>query len=483
LAGTFSKGKRPVRPGAYFNFEALAVPAVPPSVGNVVCVPFTSDWGPMKQAVELGTFSEFIAVYGSNQNTDGFKAVKQAFQGEGVPGSGGAGLVVAYRMGGTAAAKSTANLQNTTPANAVTITAVYEGSRGDSIKLTVRDYAADSTKSELVVYDGAVQVENYVYADADIADLVSQINGSSDWIRATLVQGGVALNLVTSTSLSGGNSGTTLLAADWTAMLSALEISRFGFFAPYKLTDSSILTSIKTWAQNLNSKGKRFTTVVGGALDEAVSAAVTRSTSLNDPDFVNVGVGSVIDENLGVLSTSELVSRVAGILAQRGEAKSLTFARMAGLTIRLGATDAQISTAFDGGVTVLSRDSNVLAPVRIEKGLTTWTTTSDPNRPYAIFRQPKFVSTMHGIEMELGEWLEQNVIGKLAVNDTTRTVVVGETKNRMRTREQLGIVQSGWTVVVDPDPPPSDDDEFVAIVIGMGFGRSVEQVFVTVRFH
>ena len=238
----------------------------------------------------------------------------------------------------------------------------------------------------------------------------------------------------TVTPLATGNDGATLIAQDWTDMMTACGPVRFSLFAPFDLTDPTILLSIQVWAINLNLTGGRFLTVVGGALNETIAAAVARSQTLQAApsgapqaaaeNFVNLGVGSLVDSVLGTLSTAQLAPRVAGILAARGESMSLTFARMAGTSPGVLPSDADISSAFNAGVVVFGQDSNTDSPVRIEKGLTTYVG-ADPSKPYLIYRNPKFVRTMHGIELEITDWAAANAIGSLQVNDPTRAYIVG----------------------------------------------------------
>lgn len=488
--GVFSKSSRPKRPGAYFNWEAIQPVALPPAIGSVAAVGITHSWGPLEVPTSVGSYGEFLAVFGGDPNapTAGAKAVKQAFQGEGSAERGGAGTVIVHRMAAAAASKATRTLSNTTPAVSLTLTAVYEGTKGNDLRATVRDYAADTTKDELLIYDGTTLLETYVYANTDIAALAVDINATSDWVRAVAGVTGVALAPVATQAFTTGNDGETLLAADYTDAMSKLESQRFGVLTFENLTDSSIVASLKTWAQGLNSKGRRFFTVVGGALDESATTAITRSASLNDPDFVNVGVGSVRDAGFPdtngvgtILSTAQLAPRIAGVLAARGERQSLTFAHLFGLELLNGATEAEILRAFDGGVVVLSKDSNPTNPTRIEKGLTTYTTQVDPTRPYLTYRNPKAVATMHAVEVELTEWAAEFIVGDTTVDSDTRAAVIAQINTVMARREGDRIVQPGWTAIVDPTPPASDDDEYVAFVIGAKFGRSTEQVYFTGR--
>lgn len=482
MAGTFSKSARPKRPGAYFNFTATeAEPILANTLGTVV-VPFTHTWGPNETIVELGSFGDFLAIFSQGGTTppvytEGYKAILQAFQGEGLPGRGGAGKVLAYRMTGSGAAKSSRALSNGTT-TALTLTAIYEGTFGDRLSVTLQDNAASALSTDLIVLLNGTEVERYTYLDANITSLAAALS-ASDWVVPSGVTSGTALTLGTF-ALTGGNDGTTVAALDYTNFMAAVEPFRFSLLAFANLTDSSILTSVVAWSQTANSRGKRFMTVVGGAAGELMSAAVTRSAAINDPNFVNVGGGTYTDARLGVLSTAQLAPRIAGILASRGERESLTFARLAGLEITAGMTESAILSAIDNGVVAIARDSHPDAPVRLEKGLTAFVDHADANRPFRIYSVPKFVRTMHAIEVELTEFAEINVIGRLPVNAGTRAYLVGQTSTRLAAREVIGVIQPAWSVTIDQDPPPTDDDEFIALLYSVKFGRTLEQVFNTV---
>lgn len=486
MPGIFSKSNRPERPGAYVNFSPTATTTVPAAAGAIAAVFITHDWGPGEAVTRCTSFADFQAKFGSSDDTAGYRAVRQAFTGEGLPGRGGASEVLVWRALGVSAAKATKALQNTSAATGLTLTAKYEGSRGNDLNVSVQDNAQDSSNFDLILKDGTVEVERYTFPDASITALAAEINESSDWVTATANVGATALATVTDSAFASGDDGTSLLAADYTAAFSALEVYRFGVFAAENLTDSSIRTSLVSWVNSLNASGKRIMAVIGGASGETVTTANTRSAAVNSPYVINIGVGSVTDATLGAgetsvsLSTAELAPRIAGILCSRGENQSITFARLAGLSITSGATEAQILTAFDGGTVVLSRDSHSIAPVRIEKGLTTYT--SDTAQvPYLIYRNPKFVRTMQGIDQELTQWAEENVIGLLPINDTTREYVVGAANVILKARAASGAIQEAYTVSIDQNPPPSDNDEFIGLTVGIAFGRSLEQLYFSIN--
>ena len=285
------------------------------------------------------------------------------------------------------------------------------------------------------------------------------------------------------TPLTGGDDGSTLVQADWQDLITACSSARFSLFAAFDLTDVQTVTSLQQWCQSSNLSGRRFMLVVGGPTADTATTAIARSTSLEAMDaggggenVVNVGVGTLVDNEFGELSTSQLAPRIAGILAARGESMSLTFARLADTVAGVLPSDADVTACFNGGVVVFGQDSNQASPIRVEKGLTCYTG-GDDSKPYLIYRNPKFVRTMHGIELDITEWSTSNAIGSLQVNDATRAYVVGYAHQVIQARSDRGVIQTGFSVGIDPIPPPSDDDEFIALVYGIAFGRSVEQIY------
>lgn len=488
MGGRFSKDNRPLLPGAYFNVEAVQQEIVAPASGQTVALPIVHDWGPVTTPTLVTSFAQFEAIFGRSE-TPGRTAVRGAFLGENVPGWGGAGAVLVHRLAGASAAAASRTLNDTasTPATAVTITARYAGTRGNNLRVAVLDTAGASADTDLVIYDGTLEIERWTFVDADTQSIVDTLNANSQWVTATY-QGPGPLALVTSpVALTGGNDGAGLLVGDWTDAMTALEIERFGLLAPYDLTDDAVLGPLVTWAKGLNAAGRRFRLVIGGGSADSPSLAVTRSAQIgaiivNDPDVVNLGGFRVEFADGSVLTSSQLAPRYAGILAQRGEVHGATAARLGGaVRIVNGPSQSEKVAMFKGGAVGIGRDSDPVSPIRFEAAVTTYTTKTDPAVPYTIFRNPKFVATMQGVEMEITEYAESNIIGKTPINNKTRDSVKGEMLTRLLRRVEAQIIQPNPTVQIDSDPPPTDDDEFIALVYGIRFGRTAEQVFGTLR--
>lgn len=501
MAGTFAKNARPKRPGAYFNFVVQTQePTLVNSLG-VVLVAAQHSWGPEKQAVQVDTWADWLSVFGRGSAdhtvfTDGYKAAYDAYRGEDVDGRGGAGSVIFYRLTPTGAAAASKSIQNTAPAAAITLTTVYKGLYGNQVAYALVPDATDTTTFDnLVLYVEGVEVERFKYAKTNITDLGAQINGTtpyssarkSNWVAASAITSGVALTAqATPVSFTGGTDGGSLVSQDYTDMMAAVEPLRFTLFAPYNLVDKTILTALGDWCDTRNGKGKRFMMVTGGAPGESLtdasagSVTVAGASTFDSPNVVRVGIGTYTDERFGDMGTAALTPRVAGILAWRGEALALTYARLNGVSIKVGPSDTDAENASSRGVTTLARDSHPTAPTRFETAVTSYTTASNPAMPVDIFGNPKFVRTMQGIETELTEFAEANVIGLLPVNAGTRDYLRGQMSSRMQARQDAGVIQPKWSVRIATEPAPSDDDSFVALDYAIKFGRSLDQILNTV---
>lgn len=486
MPGTFSKANRPQRPGAYFNWRTAQPVSIASPLSGVVAVPFTHDWGPLEETVRVNSFAEFQQVFGNSTDTDGYMSVLQAFEGENVENRGGAGEVVCYRAGSDDADSAARTIDNTGAADALTVTARYPGTKGNDLYTQVIETPGDNTSNDLIVLLGTTEVERYTHTKADIAGVAAAINASSNWISATVVLGTTALAADGSpVALTGGDDGEVLVSGDWSDARDALEVERFSV-AVCNSDDDSIITAFATWCTDLNASGKRFILVVGGADDETAQDALDRASGIDDPNVVTLGLGTYSDESIVdvngdpvVLSSAQLAPRIAGIVAARGERQSVSFARLGGLSIVSGATDAEILDFLGGGVLAIAQDSHVTSPVRLERGITTYVsdTTDTPNE---IYSQIKFVRTMHGVEMELTEFAEQNVVGQLPVNNSTREYLVGEMQAQLNRRIADSVIQPGAQVTIDIEPPPSDDQDFIQLAYVVKFGRSLEQVYNTV---
>lgn len=425
---------KPVIPQTRITFRGQKTPQIRPSIGATVAIPLTHDWGPLGTELAkpevLGSFAAWTERYGDS-DTEGRTAVAGAFAGQGIRGAGGAGGVIPLRIG-AGAVRAQVDLMNTAgvPAAAVRIRAKWTGIRGNDYSVQIDADPADATRDRLRIrYKGAV-VETYTYARANLASLVNAINARDlGNVTATLLVDGTGLALTAGTALAGGTNGAAPTGADHIAAQDALEFQPFTILAPMNLTDSAIQSSYLAWVRLQEEAGRPVMLVVGGAAGESIDTAIARTTALADPHVVNFGVGTYRDDLLAKdLSTAQLAPRIAGILAAKGQDKALTGAEVGGLHIvgATGVSSEAAKLAVQRGVTVLIRTDSEDADLRIAKGVTTFTSESDPNRPRYIFEEPRFIRIMDLFVRRMKRWGDQNVIGNVPVNEDTRDAVRAE---------------------------------------------------------
>jgi hypothetical protein len=443
---TFTK---PDLPGTAVSFIGQTILNVPPGFQDTVAIMETADTGPIRTPAQFNSLAEFEAVYGRNASP-ARTAVVQAFAGGALDGQGGAGSVIFSRLAGTAAAVATASFTNTTPAAALSVSALYPGTAGNAISISVEDDPAQSSTGDLIrVLSNGAEVERYNYAQTDIAGLVASINALSRYITATSTITGVALTLTgTPTLLTGGNDGSTLLTADYVAGLSSLEYQEFGIIT-YSGIDSTVVAAYVAWVRTQIEQFRPVVLVIGGAAGENVTTAIARSTAVDTvvkPHVVNVGVGTYTDDLLGLtLSTAGIAARVAGILASRGEGQSLTYADLGSLHVvaGTGGTLSQLRQLRDNGVTSLRRVSGGQADLKISQGVTTFISKTEPTRPYAIFSEPRMVRVMDNFIREMRLWSDENIIGDTTVVDNTRAAVRGYAQKLLDALLDRGIILPG----------------------------------------
>lgn len=457
---------RPVIPGTVLRFVGQSIPRIQASAADTVCVPIVHDWGPLGHDApgisgregglqEMLDFQEFTDVFGDS-DTAGRTAVAGAFAGQGLPGAPGAGAVLIYRMAGTAKAKATLTIKNTATVSALVLTARYYGSRGNSYAVAIDVDPTNETRDRLRVLLNGATLETYAYTKTDVVSLATAINARSQILKATESATGTGLVHTAGTNLATGADGATLTAEDHLSALEAVEFSPFSILSPYDVESSELLAAYVSWIALQDEANRPVMLVCGGKAGETIDEAVERTNSIQNPHVVNVGVGTYHDDLLGKeLSTAQLAPRIAGILAARGKKASLTYAGISGLH-PVGetspASDA-IETAVESGVVVLMRSSNPEAELQIAKGVTTWTTPTDPARPVEVFGDPRLIRIMDLYVREMKAWGDKIVIGALPVNDDTRGLVRGKARELQDTLVQDGLILPGGEMLGGVEVP------------------------------
>lgn len=462
---------RPDNPGSYMELVGETAVRPPANIGSKVAIPIVHDWGPLGkdegvQGVE--TFGAFDSLFG-NSATVGRDAVLGAFVGPGVPGEPGAGETLIFRMATSSAKAATKTQKNTagSPADALVLTGIYKGTRGNRLSYVIEADPSNEANHRLRIRLDGVTQETYKYAKTNITALGEAINARSKLVKAEVKVSGTALATTTGTSLAEGNNGESITAIQWEEALNALELEDFTTFAPFDLTSAPITALVLSWVQSLDAAETPITAVLGGAASETLEEAIEAADDLRDEHVIRLGGGTFHDDFLDKdISTSKLAPRIAGILAGRGEESSLTFAPLAGLK-QVGevvvATD-ELALARDEGLTVFRRTSRPDADLIVAAGVTTFNSHSDTTKPYELFSDPRIVRMFDGLKRRMKEWGDTNIVGDTRVIDSTKAAVRQRGLAELGDLQGRGLINPGTSEIDRPffriidDPGPDLQD-------------------------
>lgn len=440
----------PENPGTKITWVGETTVAPPAAISDTVAILVTHDWGPLREVTELQSFADWESIFG-NSDSDGRDAVLGAFVGNGVPGSGAqAGSVLVYRMGDDTAATALLHLQKTGPANAVTLTARYEGTRGNDLSAVVESDPVDPTnKDRLRILLDDVTVERYSYAKASTDVLVDAINTRSKYVTAVQDSAG-ALTHVSATPLAGGDDGTPVTVTEYQDGLDAVEFSPFSVLAFSNLTDSAIMAAVQSWVDTQDDEMRPVEVVFGGPDDETLTEALTRTAAFNDFHVVSIGAGNLHDDFLDKdISFAKFAPRVAGALAGIGEKRALTYLPFAGITLLdpIEVPTDSLRLASDSGLTALTRASVAGADLVVNRGVTTFTDELDLVHPIRIFSDPRLVRILDLFLRRVKQRGDSELIG-LPNSEETRAAAADIGK-----AELAQLVTDGLIVNTQEDAP------------------------------
>jgi len=456
--GIWNPTEKPVLPGLYLNFKASALASIQPGSRGVVGAVVKAHWGKVNDIVEISSEADII-----NNFTDDISNGATAYTILRFILMGGAKKVIAYRVADSNVAKATLTLKDSSNNNMIKIDAKYEGSRGNNFKIAVQTNPVDSNKKDVKLYENATLLKTFtVPSGAD--NIVNIINSDPEnvWIVASKVDDGTGiLANITATALTGGNSGIAgVQASDYVNAMAKFETQDFNVFVLDGVSDSSIQASLKAWVERLRNEGKGIIAVIGGSKDDdkssdAVSKAISRSTSMNYEGIVNVGVGAYLG---GVeYSSGEIASWVAGLIAGQKLSESTTYAVAPFSDVNRRWTKSEMETAVKNGVFLLYHDGE---KVKCLKGINTLTSLRQGQNE--AWKKIRTIRVMDAINSDLGKTAEDSYIGKVNNTEEGRNALIGACKEYMRTLALGGVIENkDWNVYIDPDYTPLPDEVYI----------------------
>jgi hypothetical protein len=465
--GTWTQGdvtSPQTRPGAYFNLIAQAIDLLESGDSGVVLIVGRSDWGPVDTFEEVTSEGEAERVYGTGLSIT--KLIKQAFR-------GGSGTVLAHRIVGSSGAKAAATLNDAVAAAALDITALYDGARANNFTLTVADHVVAGKIIELK--ESGVLLETFYAADGENDTFLLVVNDTSEYVSATIPGASdLVLDDVTDSPLSGGDSGGTVIAGDYTAAQGLAENEQFDVYVQDDDITTANQDAAAAWADAQRDAGQLFIHVFGGDAAETASTARTRAGVTDSVSNVYVSPGFDDEDGVSFIG-QEAAARVAGLIAGRGFIRAITFAEITdAANVETALTTADIGLSLEAGVCVLTSDG---ATIRVEKGINTFTSyDSDPDKDKS-FTKIRTIKTLDAVVTGLDAGFKE-YIGDITNDEDGQKSLLGAGQAFLDQLMQARAIKPGATVVIDDSQSPAADQVFVKV--GITPLDSIEQVFTTV---
>lgn len=320
--GTFDNLAGKVRPGTYINFESTRQDLIGVSPRGIVLIPLIGhDYGPAKEFISLTGDAPDAAMtklgYSVYDDNESMLLIREAFK--------NANTVIAYIP--NQGAKATGS------AGALTATARYGGTRGNSLRFIVT--ANPVSGFDVTVFLGTAIVSQYEGLTT-IDELVEQ---DDSWIKFS---GTGALSANAGITLSGGTTAETA-ANDITAFLDAAESIRWNTLAfPLEANGEegdpapALFEAVKSKIKYLREEAGKY------------RKAVVPNFKADYEGIINVTNSVALADH--VLTTAQVTAWVAGADAGASNTQSNTYVTYTGAVDIIGQkNNAEAIAAINNG--------------------------------------------------------------------------------------------------------------------------------------
>lgn len=347
MAGGIWTSQNKVQPGVYINTKSSGNLAASVGEKGIVALAEPLSWGPVGMIQEIIPGEDLRKFIGYDVTH-----AKATFLREMMKGSDttpGPIKILLYRPTGTGGEKATATI------GAVTVTARYEGERGNDITVIVQENP-DSEN----VYDVETVVDGSIADTQSVTD-ISKLTGNA-WVSFSGT--GTVFTETAGTALTGGGDP-TVAASDYAAFLTALEPCTFDVL----IYDGKESTVIQAYAAFV----KRISNNVG----RKCQAVMAEAEACNSEWVISVNNGVKLSDGT-ILTPQQATWWLGGAEAGALYNDSLTYAQYPDAAESYPKlSDTEITSAIQAGsivfidsfgTTKVCTDINTLTSFTVEKG-------------------------------------------------------------------------------------------------------------------
>ncbi len=452
MSGTFTAGEQKTRPGSYFRYKNSGLPASVAVTNDVVACVVQSNWGPLGKVVEI---EQDDHIFGSSGTAEIINLIRQQ----------GARCKVVRLGDGESGVAGTITLKDTTAedaVDAVKLTAKYVGSR--DIRVALRDSLSDSTKRELLVYDGTTFKKRILFAkgntgDGEPAALTAAVNAGNDWLTATKsADGNKTLAAVSATALTGG-ANPTITTTDYSAAFALIEAVQFNVIC-VDTEDVAVHALVDVFIDRIWDDGKLGLYVIGEPTSIPFDDRCENSAAYNDFKGHYL-LNGYTDISGNLYEGYKAAAIIAGLIAATGNDQGITHAVMSrakGVSEAL--TNSQIIKAINSGALIFTE--NAQGQVQVEYGVNTLVTLGpDEDAGWKKIRRVRTrIELINRIDAQT-----EPLVGKVNNDPDGRSTFIATAQREINSMAAEGKLLTGGAIAIDPDNPPAGDSSWYVIAV------------------
>lgn len=444
--GTWTSQNKTI-PGVYINVKSKG--NVTANVGSrgVVAIAEPLSWGPAG-VVQVIIPGEDIKPYIGYDIT----SEKALFLREMMKGSdttAGPSRILLYRPAGTGGAKATALIGD----GPLTVTARYEGIRGNDISVMIQEDPDVSGKYDVsTVVDGSVVDEQSIQ---DLTDLKDNV-----WV--TFEGTGTTISETAGTALAGGKDP-VVASADYAAFLTVLEPYQFDILI-YDGTDSATIQAIASFVKRLsNNVGQKCQAVMAGDV----------AANCNSEFVIAVKNGVKLDDGT-TLTAQQATWWIGGTEAGALYHESLTYAKYPNaVEANPKLTDTQASEAVQKGFFCFVDTFGSVKVCTDINSLTTFTTDKGQE-----FSKNRVMRVLMQFCNDVYEQFSEYYIGKVDNNETGRNLLKGWIVGYLNEMQANNGIQN--FVADDVSVSAGNNVDSVVVDVAIQPVDSIEKIYMTV---
>ncbi|MFV3014105.1 phage tail sheath family protein, partial [Clostridium botulinum] len=312
--------------------------------------------------------------------------------------------------------------------------------------VTVRTNIVESDKKDLILYEGAKQLYIFSELGGTIEEIAKSINENVEntWLKVTkLDEGNGKLASVANQAFTGGSDGTTSITNEhYIKAMEVVEGHKADGFCLDGVTDESLQSTVKGWAQRNKSKGNNIIAYLGIKDTDTIQQANTKSKEFNFEGIVNVGVSGYYE---GVKYTpTETACYIAGLATGKRLKESICNEKTIFEDVEPRLSKEEVENCLEAGTLILAKEDDEVIVVDDVNTLKKYS--EEQNETWGYIRGIKFMNAVDG-DTALKR---KEFIGKVPNEGTGRLALICALKQYFEVLEKEGVIED-FTVEIDEE--------------------------------